>query len=77
MQVQVDIDFDQLVQIVKRLPEKQWTKLKQEMEAKAPTPDEKEREDFRKLLLNGPTYSKKQLKIVADARKKIDEWRTK
>jgi predicted NACHT family NTPase len=75
MQVQVDIQFDQLVQLAKRLPPKQWTKLKQEVEAKEPV--EKEREEFRKILLGGPTFSKKQLDAVADTRKKIDEWRTK
>jgi len=77
MQVQVDIGFDQLVQLAKGLPATQRTKLKQEVEAKAPVPVDKEREDFRKLLLSGPTFSKKQLNTVAETRKKIDEWRTK
>jgi hypothetical protein len=31
MQVQVDIEFDQLVQIAKKLPATQWTKLKAEV----------------------------------------------
>ena len=31
MQVQIDIAFDQLVQLAKRLPVKQWAKLKQEV----------------------------------------------
>lgn len=74
MQVQVDIQFDQLVQLAKKLPATQWTKLKQEVEAKEPV--DKEREDFRKLLLSGPTFSKKQLDTVAETRKKIDQWRT-
>jgi len=74
MQVQVDIGFEQLVQLAKRLPANQWTKLKQEVEAGAPV--DKEREDFRKLLMNGPTFSKKQLDTIAETRKKIDEWRT-
>ena len=75
MQVQVDIGFDQLVQLAKRLPAKQWTKLKQEVEAQ--TPVDKDREDFRQLLMNGPTFSKKQLDAVAETRKRIDKWRTK
>jgi len=32
MQVQVDIEFEQLVNIVKKLPATQWNKLKQEVE---------------------------------------------
>jgi len=74
MQAQVEIGFDQLVQLVKRLPQTQWTKLKQEVETS--TPVDKDREDFRNFLLNGPTFSKKQLDTIAETRKKIDEWRT-
>ncbi|SFQ56951.1 hypothetical protein SAMN05444277_1441 [Parafilimonas terrae] len=76
MQVQVDIGFDQLVQIAKRLPATQWTKLKKEVEATA-QPLDKGREEFRKLLLNGPTFSERQLEEIAETRKKINEWRTK
>ena len=75
MQVRLEIEFDQLVQLAKRLPAKQWTILKQEVETKKTVG--KEREDFRKLLLDGPTFSKKQLDAVVETRKKIDEWRTK
>ncbi len=74
MQAQIEIGFDQLVQLVKMLPETQWTKLKQEVESQ--TSVDKKREDFRNFLLNGPTFSKKQLDIIAETRKKIDEWRT-
>ncbi|HRO43952.1 MAG TPA: hypothetical protein PL009_14040 [Flavipsychrobacter sp.] len=73
MQVQVDIGFDQLVQIAKRLPATQWTKLKKEVEGTT-QPSDKEREEFRKILLSGPTFSKKQLEDIAETRKKIDEW---
>lgn len=75
MQAQVDIGFDQLVQLAKRLPATQWTKLKQEVE-KEQNPKEKEREEFKKLLLSGPTFSKKQLDAVAETRKRINQWRT-
>ncbi len=75
MQVQVDIEFDQLVQIARKLPAKQWTKLKAEVEAK-PTKDA-EREEFKKFLLNGPTFSEKQLETIAETRKSINQWRTK
>ncbi|HEX5153487.1 MAG TPA: hypothetical protein VFW07_18685 [Parafilimonas sp.] len=75
MQVQVDIEFDQLVQLVKKLPAKQWTKLKEEVDAQPPT--DTKREEFKKFLLNGPTFSKKQLKTIAETRKAINQWRTK
>ena len=75
MQAQVDIGFDQLVQIAKKLPAKQWTKLKAEVEAV--TNVDTEREEFKKLLLSGPTFSKKQLNTIAETRKEINQWRTK
>ena len=75
MQAQVDIGFDQLVQIAKKLPAQQWTKLKAEVEAQSNV--DAEREEFKKLLLNGPTFSKKQLNTIAETRKAINQWRTK
>lgn len=75
MQVQVDIEFSELVQIAKKLPNTQWNKLKEEVETKSVA--DTEREDFRKLLLSGPTFSKKQLKVIDETRKSINKWRTK
>lgn len=75
MQAQVEIKFDQLVKLAKELPAKQWTKLKREVEAQ-PNVDT-ERNELKKLLLNGPTFSKKQLNTIADTRKAINQWRTK
>lgn len=69
MRIQVDIGFDQLAQLAKQLPQAQWKKLKQEVETKASK--DQEREDFKKLLLNGPTFSKKQLDAIARTRKKL------
>ena len=73
MQAQVEIGFDQLVQLVKKLPQTQWAKLKKEIETTIPI--NTEREDFRSFLLNGPTFSKKQMDLISETRKKIDEWK--
>jgi hypothetical protein len=75
MQAQIEIGFDQLVKIAKELPPKDWVKLKEEVEAKPTTT--KDREEFIEFLLNGPTYSKKQLREIAKTRKAINQWRTK
>ena len=75
MQVQVDIEFDQLVEIAKKLPAKQWARLKSEVEAHPAT--ENKREELKKLLLDGPTFSKKQLETIAETRNAINKWRTK
>jgi hypothetical protein len=74
MQVQLDIEFDQLVRLVKQLPKTQWTRLKDEVE--------KEREkvekvsDLETLLLSAPTFTKDQLEIIESTRKAIAQWRT-
>ena len=75
MQVQLDIEFDDLLKIVKSLSATELSKLRKEIE-NAPE-KEHDRENFRKLLLKGPTFSKKQLNTIAKTRKAINEWRRK
>ncbi len=75
MQVQVDIGFDQLLKIVKDLPSAKLQRLKTEIEKEAG--NSKSKIDLERLLLNGPTATKKQLEIIAGNRKAINQWRTK
>ena len=75
MQVQVDIEFDQLVSIVKKLPAGQLRQLRAEIEREAK--DSKSEADLETLLLNGPVATKKQLEIITKNRKAINQWRTK
>ena len=75
MQVQVDIGFDELVGIVKRLPREQFLKLKSELEKQETKhTDSQTLESF---LLEAPTFSDKQIEEIAQARKAINKWRTK
>jgi hypothetical protein len=75
MQLQIDIGFDQLVQLAKRLPAKQWTRLKNEVEKeKEVAGHDSNLEDF---LLSAPTFNKKQLEEIAKTRKAISQWRIK
>jgi len=75
MQVQVDIGFDQLVELAKRLPTTQWTKLKQAVDSEKAA--DKESSDLESFLLTAPTFTKKQLDEIAKTRKAINQWRTK
>jgi hypothetical protein len=74
MQVQVDIPFEQLVKIAKKLPKTQWQKLKVEVENDKQW--ENNANDLEAFLLSGPTFSKKQLNVVKENRKAINKWRT-
>ena len=73
MHVQVDIEFDQLLKAVKKLPARQLKQLKAEIEK------EKKNElraiDLESLLLNGPVATKKQLEVIENNRKAINQWR--
>lgn len=75
MQLQVDIEFDQLVQLAKKLSSKQWTKLKQEVDKEQTV--NRPVTELETFLLNVPTFSKKQLNEIAKTRKAINQWRTK
>jgi hypothetical protein len=74
MQVQIDIEFDQLVKIIKTLPVSQLNKLKAEIEQK--TRIEEVNADFEALLLAGPVATKKQLDTIDSNRQAINQWRT-
>jgi len=75
MQVQVDIEFEQLVKIVKTLPTGKLLQLKAEIEKE--TANERSKTDLKSLLLKGPVATKKQLETIENNRKSINQWRTK
>ena len=75
MQVQVDIGFEQLLKIVKMLPAGQLKQLKAEIEKEVEV--DKPKTDLETLLLNGPVATKKQLEVIENNRKAINQWRTK
>lgn len=74
MQVQIDIQFEQLLKVVKTLPSGQLRQLKAEIEKKVKNG---KLVDLETLLLNGPTATKKQLEAISKNRKAINQWRTK
>ena len=72
MQVEVNIAFDQLLKIIKKLPAAQLKQLRAEIEK-----EKKSTIDLEALLLNGPVATKKELDIIEKNRKAINQWRTK
>jgi hypothetical protein len=74
MQIQLDINFEQLLQLVKKLPKSQWVKLKSEMDDLNPSvPSASELENF---LMNAPTFSEEQLNAIYEAKRKLESWKT-
>ena len=72
MEAVVDIKFDELLKIVKNLPKDELSELKREIDKEAI--QDRNRADFKELLLKGLTFSEKQLDSIAKTRKAIDQW---
>jgi hypothetical protein len=75
MEMKVQVPFQQLLTLVKRLTPAQKAKLRQELNDK-PTA-QADSDDFIEYLLNGPVYSDKEIKLIEENRKSITAWRTK
>lgn len=73
MQVEVDIAFDQLIRVIKNLPVSQLRKIQIEIEKGVKI--EQKKPDLEEILLNGPTATKKQIKIIEGNRNEINKWR--
>lgn len=72
MQVQIDIGFSQLVQIVKALPPTQLKQLRvaidEEIQAERPTTEEE------KLLLAFPVATEDDLQFIDGKRQHLNQW---
>ena len=75
MEIKVQVPFQQLLTLVKRLTPAQRARLQQELVDKKPV--QKNKDEFINYLLNGPVYSDKEIKIIEENRKTIAAWRTK
>lgn len=74
MQVQVNIGFDQLLQLVKSLSTSQLKQLRTEIDKE--TSAHTDSSELEALLLNGPTATKEQLAIIDENRNHINQWKT-
>ena len=75
MQGEGDIDFEELVKIVKKLPKGKLRLLKAEIEKKATV--QHKATNLKALLLKGPVATEKQLEVIENNRKAMNQWRTK
>lgn len=75
MQLQVEIEFKDLVSLVKKLPRGKLHQLKAEIEKQGVEADKSM--NLRMLLLSGPVASAKQLMLIENNRKSLNQWRIK
>lgn len=75
MQVQIDIGFSQLMQIVKALPPTQLKQLRLAIDEEIQA--ERKPTNLETLLLSGPVATEEELAIIENNRKAINQWRIK
>ena len=75
MEMKVQVQFQQLLTIVKTLTPSQKAKLRAELNEKKI--ESKQQDNFIDYLLKGPVYNEKDLQTIEENRKSISLWRTK
>ncbi len=74
MELKVDIGFDQLLDVIRQLPDDKKSRIQAELSSQK---KEIRRDDFLELLLNGPVMSDEQYKEYLEARNHFNKWRIK
>jgi hypothetical protein len=74
MQLQVNIPFQQLLDLIKSLPKSQQQLLRVELEKVA---ENSTTDSLEKLLLSGPIAEKEDLYRISTNRKSLNQWRSK
>jgi len=75
MDVKVNIPFNQLLALIRRLNAKQKAQLRAELDLT--TSQESEASEFIRLIANGPVYVASDLQQIENNRESIRQWRRK
>ena len=73
--MKVQVQFQQILTIVRTLTPSQKAKLRAELNEKQI--ESKQQDNFIDYLLKGPVYNEKDLQTIEENRKSISLWRTK
>ena len=78
MQLTVNIQYEQLIKIIRHLPANQHARLKSDLDDNiAESKSETERAEFQNFLLKGPIMTDAQYDAFKENRKVFNQWRTK
>lgn len=75
MELKLDIDYQQLIGILRQLPKNQLAKILSAIQEN-PAKSAGGNPQLRSLLLSGPTLSNDQVHHIQEAREAISKWRT-
>lgn len=76
MQTVKEIEFGELIQLVKSLPKTKLKKLQAEINSLTDKPVETPKASLRDLLMSGPTGTGQELEVINQNRKNINQWRS-
>lgn len=78
MELKIDIEYEQIVGLVKQLPAAKIVQLKTELnESLIDKKSKTDVSEFQNLLLNGPVMSNTQYNEFLENRKWFNQWRAK
>jgi len=78
MELTVNLGFDELLKLIKKLPSNQIAKLKAELDNQSSVAKTKtDISEFQQLLLSGPVMTEEQFGEYKKLRKQLNVWRQK
>lgn len=76
MQVSIDINIEQLLLLIKKLPEDQLLRIQGEINEALFKKALEDKDEYLKILMDAPTMSKEQYQEFKENRNRFNQWRT-
>ncbi len=77
MEVKSNIDYNQILNLIKQLPANQVAKLRADLGTKRRRKPKQKISEFQEFLLSGPQMTDNQYQTYLDNRKLLNQWRKK
>ncbi|MFN3555775.1 MAG: hypothetical protein ACK4VN_07420 [Bacteroidales bacterium] len=75
MQISIDINIEQLLVLIRNLPEEQLLKIQHEVSKTLQIKSAASKSDYLEMLLEAPTMSKEQYVEYKQNRNRLNQWR--
>ncbi len=76
MQMSIDVNIEQLLFLIRNLPEEQLLKIQAEINKSLKVKTSESKADYLEMLLEAPTMSEEQYQQYRENRKSFKQWRT-
>ena len=76
MQMSIDVNIEQLLFLIRNLPEEQLLKIQAEINKSLKVKTSESKADYLEMLLEAPTMSEEQYQQYKENRKSFNQWRT-